>query len=77
MKDLVFQITRALVDHPDEVKVEKHERNSQSLIEITVHPDDVGKIIGKQGRIIKAIRTVVKSCAIRDNRKISVEITNK
>lgn len=77
MKDLVLQITRALVDHPDEVRVDKHERNNQSLIEITVHPDDVGKIIGKQGRIIKAIRTVVKSCAIRDNRKISVELTNK
>jgi hypothetical protein len=77
MKDLVLQITRALVDHPDEVRVVKHERNNQSLIEITVHSDDVGKIIGKQGRIIKAIRTVVKSCAIRDNRKISVELTNK
>jgi predicted RNA-binding protein YlqC (UPF0109 family) len=77
MKDLVLQITHALVDHPDEVRVVKHERNNQSLIEITVHPDDVGKIIGKQGRIIKAIRTVVKSCAIRDNRKISVELTNK
>ena len=77
MKDLVLQITRALVDHPDEVRVVKHERNNLSLIEITVHPDDVGKIIGKQGRIIKAIRTVVKSCAIRDNRKISVELTNK
>lgn len=77
MKDLVLQIARSLVDHPDEVRVDKHERNNQSLIEITVHPDDVGKIIGKQGRIIKAIRTVVKSCAIRDNRKISVELTNK
>lgn len=77
MKDLVVQITKALVDHPEEVLVTSSERNNNMLLEITVHPDDVGKIIGKQGRIIKALRTVVKSCAIRDNRKVSVEILNK
>lgn len=77
MRDLVVQITKALVDYPEEVRVETQERNNQTLLEITVHPEDVGKIIGKQGRIIKAIRTVVKACAIRDNRKISVELANK
>ena len=77
MKELVLQITKALVDHPEEVQVTQNDRNNQTLVEITVHPEDVGKVIGKQGRIIKAIRTVVKSCATRDNRKISVELGNK
>jgi predicted RNA-binding protein YlqC (UPF0109 family) len=77
MKDLVLQVTKALVDHPEDVSVEKFERNNQTLIEVTVNPEDVGKIIGKQGRIIKAIRTVVKSCAVRDNKKVAVELTNR
>ncbi|TCL53918.1 hypothetical protein EDC14_10696 [Hydrogenispora ethanolica] len=77
MKELVLQITKALVDHPEDVRVSHIERNNQTLLEINVHPEDVGKVIGKQGRIIKAIRTVVKSCAVRDNRKISVELGNK
>ncbi len=77
MKELVLQITKALVDHPEDVRVSHTERNNQTLLEINVHPEDVGKVIGKQGRIIKAIRTVVKSCAVRDNRKISVELGNK
>jgi len=77
MKDLVLQIAKALVDHGDEVKVSVIERNSQVLIEVTVNPEDVGKIIGKQGRIIKAIRTLVKACATLDNKKVAVELTNK
>lgn len=77
MKDLVVQITKALVDHPEDVRVARMERNNHMLLEITVNPEDVGKIIGKQGRIIKALRTVVKACAIRDNRKITVELSNK
>lgn len=77
MKDLVIQLTKALVDHPDEVEIVKSERNNHTLYEITVNQDDVGKVIGKQGRIIKAIRTVVKACAIRDDVKISVELSNK
>lgn len=77
MKELVVQVTKSLVDHPEDVKVDKIERNNNTLIEITVNPEDVGKVIGKQGRIIKAIRTVVKACAIRDNKKVSVELSNK
>lgn len=77
MKDLVVQVTKALVDHPDEVRVSQTERNNHILLEITVNSEDVGKVIGKQGRIIKAIRNVVKACALRDNKKVSVELGNK
>jgi predicted RNA-binding protein YlqC (UPF0109 family) len=77
MKELVMQLSKALVSHPEEVKVEKLDHNNTTLFEITVNPEDVGKIIGKQGRIIKSIRTVVKACAIRDNKKVSVELGNK
>jgi predicted RNA-binding protein YlqC (UPF0109 family) len=77
MKELVMQLSQALVNHPEDVKVDRIDRNNNTLIEITVNPEDVGKIIGKQGRIIKAIRTVVKACAIRDNKKVSVELGNK
>jgi predicted RNA-binding protein YlqC (UPF0109 family) len=77
MKELVIQLSKALVNNPEDVKVERIDRNNSTLIEITVNPEDVGKIIGKQGRIIKAIRTVVKACAIRDNIRVSVELGNK
>ncbi|NLY73683.1 MAG: KH domain-containing protein [Firmicutes bacterium] len=77
MKDLVLQVAKALVDHPDDVRVTKLERNNHTLLEITVNTEDVGKIIGKQGRIIKALRNVVKACALRDNKKVSVELSNR
>lgn len=77
MKDLVLQVTKALVDHPDEVRVLETEHNNHTLFEITVNTEDVGKVIGKQGRIIKAIRNVVKACALRDNKRVTVELGNK
>lgn len=77
MKDLVLQVTKALVDHPEDVRVSKIERNNNTLLEITVNSEDVGKVIGKQGRIIKALRNVVKACALRDNKKVTVELSNR
>ena len=74
MKDLVEVIAKALVRNPDQVSVTAAEDNGATVLELRVAPDDMGKIIGKQGRIAKALRTVVKAAATRENKKISVEI---
>ncbi|MFZ5352592.1 MAG: KH domain-containing protein [Bacillota bacterium] len=74
MKELVEVIARHLVDNPDEVKVKQTEGDKSIIIELTVAPEDMGKVIGKQGRIAKAIRTVVKSAAAKIDKKVIVEI---
>jgi len=74
MKDLVKFIAQALVDHPDQVTVNELEGESSIIVELKVAPDDMGKVIGKQGRIAKAIRTVVKAAAIKDDKRVTVEI---
>jgi len=74
MGELVETIAKALVDNPDEVKVNEIEGTQSVIIELKVAPDDMGKIIGKQGRIAKAIRTVVKASAIKENKRVVVEI---
>jgi hypothetical protein len=74
MGELVEYIAKALVDNPDEVSVNEIEGTQSIIIELKVAPDDMGKIIGKQGRIAKAIRTVVKAAAIKENKRVVVEI---
>ncbi len=74
MKDLVEVIAKALVDNPDEVTVTEKESGKNLTIELHVAPSDMGKVIGKQGRIAKAIRTVVKAAALEDNKKVDVDI---
>ncbi|WP_077367408.1 KH domain-containing protein [Anaerosalibacter sp. Marseille-P3206] len=74
MGELVEMIAKALVDNPDEVKVNEVEGTQSVIIELRVAPEDMGKIIGKQGRIAKAIRTVVKAAAIKENKRVVVEI---
>lgn len=74
MGELVEFIAKALVDNPDEVSVNEVEGSQSIIIELKVAPDDMGRIIGKQGRIAKAIRTVVKAAAIKDNKRVVVEI---
>jgi len=76
MKDLITVIAKALVDHPDEVKVNTVEDDRSITFELSVHPDDVGKVIGKQGRIAKALRTVVTSAAVKTSKRVSVEIVS-
>ena len=74
MGEIVEFIAKALVDNPDEVSVNEVEGSQSVIIELKVAPEDMGKIIGKQGRIAKAIRTVVKAAAIKDNKRVVVEI---
>ncbi|SDA67842.1 hypothetical protein SAMN02910275_02058 [Butyrivibrio sp. INlla18] len=74
MKELVEVIARALVDNPDEVVVIEKADGRNIMIELHVAPSDMGKVIGKQGRIAKAIRAVVKAASTRENVKVDVEI---
>ena len=74
MKELVEVIAKALVDNPDEVVVTETEKGNDLLVELKVAPSDMGKVIGKQGRIAKAICSVVKAAASREDRKVIVEI---
>ena len=74
MKDIVEIIAKSLVDHPDQVVVEEKDDDRMTVFELHVAQDDMGKVIGKQGRIAKAMRTVVKAAATRENKKVTVEI---
>ena len=74
MVELVKYIAQSLVDKPEAVDVRQVEGEENITIELRVDPDDMGKVIGKQGRIAKSIRTVVKAASVKDNGKYSVEI---
>ena len=74
MKELVEVIAKALVDNPEEVVVSESLKGDDTLIELKVAPADMGKVIGKQGRIAKAIRSVVKAGASKEDKKVIVEI---
>ena len=74
MKELVEVIAKALVDNPDEVVVTEKEEGKNVTIELHVAASDMGTVIGKQGRIAKAIRSVVKAASLGDNKKVDVEI---
>ena len=74
MKELIEVIAKALVDNPDEVVVTEKETDRAIVVELKVAPTDMGKVIGKQGRIAKAIRAVVKAASTRENIKVDVEI---
>lgn len=74
MGELVRVIAQALVDNPAEVEVKEVEGSQSVVIELKVSADDMGKVIGKQGRIAKALRTVVKAAATKENKRVVVEI---
>ncbi len=74
MKELVEVIARALVDNPAEVVVTETEKEGGIFVELKVAPSDMGKVIGKQGRIAKAIRSVVKAAASKEDKKVVVDI---
>ena len=74
MKELVEVVAKALVDNPDEVVVTEKKEGRTIIVELHVAASDMGKVIGKQGRIAKAIRSVVKAASSKDNTRVDVEI---
>jgi predicted RNA-binding protein YlqC (UPF0109 family) len=76
MKELVEIIAKALVDNPDEVVVTETEKDKAIIIDLKVAPSDMGKVIGKSGRIAKSIRSVVSAAASKTDKKAIVEINN-
>ncbi|MCQ2535736.1 MAG: KH domain-containing protein [Lachnospiraceae bacterium] len=76
MKDLVEIIAKALVDSPDQVVVTETKKEDTVVVELRVAPSDMGKVIGKQGRIAKSIRSVVNAAAARDKIKVVVDIVD-
>ena len=74
MKDLLTYIAKSLVENPDAVSVNEVTKEDGIVLELRVAPEDMGKVIGKHGRIAKEIRTVIKAAALRDNIKVSVDI---
>ena len=74
MKELVEFMAKSLVENPDAVIVKEVEEEQSIILKLTVAPEDMGKIIGKQGRIAKAIRTVIKAVAVKQNKRVIVEI---
>ncbi len=74
MKELVEIIAKALVDHPEEVVATETENENVITIELHVAQEDMGKVIGKQGRIAKAIRSVVKAASSKEDKKVNVDI---
>ena len=74
MKELVEVIAKALVDDPDSVVVTEREERKTTVLEVRVADSDMGKVIGKQGRIAKAIRSVVKAAAAKEDKKVIVDI---
>ena len=74
MPELVEYIAKALVDHPENVSVNRVEGEQSIILELKVDSEDMGKVIGKQGRIAKALRTVVKAAAAKDGKRVVVEI---
>ncbi len=74
MKELIEYIARSIVDNPDEVKVTEEETEDGILLKLEVAPEDTGKVIGKEGRIAKAMRTLLRVAAIRKDTRASLEI---
>jgi predicted RNA-binding protein YlqC (UPF0109 family) len=74
--DLLEYLARRLVDEPDAVRVEEIDEGEDLVLRLHVAPEDVGKVIGRQGRIARALRTVVRAAAVREQRRVLVEIAD-
>ena len=74
MKELLYYIARQIVDNPDAVVVNEVTRDDTLVLELSVDPSDMGKVIGRQGKIAKSIRSIIKAAAIRENNRVNVDI---
>ena len=74
MRELVESIAKALVDHPDEVKVNAVDGEQVTVLELRVHPEDLGKVIGRQGRTAKSIRTILGAAGMKIRKRLTLEI---
>lgn len=74
MKELVEVIAKSLVDHPEQVEVKQVDRERTTVYELSVAADDMGKVIGKRGRIAKAMRTVVGAAAMKEDKRVTIDI---
>lgn len=74
MKELLTYVAQNLVDNPEQVSVSQYERDGKTVLELRVAPEDMGKVIGRQGRIAKEIRTLIRSVAQRTGKHVSVDI---
>ena len=74
MEDLLEYLARELVEHPDDVRVERSDAGPDVMLELHVAEDDVGKVIGKQGNVARALRTIVRASSVRTGRRVHVEI---
>jgi len=74
IKDLLVYLVKSLVDNPDKVSVNEIESETGSVLELTVGEGDVGRVIGKEGKVIKAIRILVNAASVKTNKRITVEV---
>lgn len=74
MKDLLRMIATELVDHPEQISISEREEDNKIILELRVAPEDMGKVIGKQGRIAKSIRTIIKATTASESKKVVVDI---
>ncbi len=76
LRDLIEHIVRSLVDHPDQVRVTEVDGEKTVVFELRCHPDDIGKVIGKNGKTVSAIRTLLTTAAARQNRRAMLEVVD-
>ena len=76
MEDLLAYLAKGLVDHPDQVKVESFEEDDALVLELHVADDDTGKVIGRNGRTVNAIRTVMRACGARNDQRVLVDVVD-
>ncbi len=76
MKDLLEYVVKSLVNNPDSVRIEENGNDDEVVFEVHVAPDDMGRIIGKGGRIAKAVRSLMKAASFKENKRVNVEIVD-